>query len=157
MNLINDKRFAKAYFQDRINLSNDGPLKIKQELKHNDIDEDIIEEIYSNFDLDTVYEKLDKLIQKKVRINRNKSNFILKQKIFTEMINLGYDKSMIANIVDKNLKENNYIINNEYIKLKNRLSRKYSGSELEERITLKLYQKGFSWDEINSIKNKEDF
>ena len=32
INLINDKLFANAYFQDRINLSSDGPYKIINEL-----------------------------------------------------------------------------------------------------------------------------
>lgn len=156
INLINDERFANAYFQDRINLSNDGPFKIKKELKNNDIKDEVIDEVFSKIDLNMVYEKLDKLIQKKIKSNHNKSNFILKQKIFNDMINLGYDKTMITDIIEKRVKENNTIINKEYNKLKNKLSRKYSDNKLEEQIGLRLYQKGFSSSEINSIK-KEDY
>ena len=156
INLINDERFACAYFQDRLNLSNDGPYKIQQELKNNNIDGATIEGIFSKSDQQLVYEKLDKLIQKKIKSNHNKSNFMLKQKIVNDMINLGYDKSMIVTIMENRLMSNDEIINKEYNKLKNKLSKKYFDHELEKQIKLKLQQRGFSLDEINSIK-KEDY
>lgn len=156
INLINDERFANAYFQDRINLSADGPYKIIQELKNNDIKDEIIENIYSKIDQDIIYEKLDKLIQKRIRINHNKSNFMLKQKIVSDMINLGYEKLMILDILDNRLVNNKQVINNEYYKLKNKLGRKYSDSELDRHIKLKLQQKGFSLEEINTME-KEDW
>lgn len=156
INLINDEKFANAYFQDRINLSNDGPYKIKQELRNNDIKNDVIEDIYSKIDQSIIYEKLDKLIQKKIKSNRNKSNYMLKQKIVGDMINLGYDKSMILEILENRMDTNNSIINNEYYKLRKKLSRNYSDYELERQIKLKLQQKGFSLEEINGIE-KEDY
>lgn len=151
--LINDEKFAYAYFQDRINLSNDGPYKIKQELINNNISESVIEEIYSKTDQDIIYQKLDKLIQKKIKINHNKSNFMLKQKIVNDMINLGYDKIMIIGILEKRLIDDTNIINNEYLKLKHRLSKKFCDEELERQIIQKLRQKGFSFEEIQNIDN----
>lgn len=150
--LINDEQFANAYFQDRINLSTDGPYKIKQELSNNDISDEIIEAIYNHLDQDIVYQKLDKLIQKKIKSNHNKSNFMLKQKIVNDMVNLGYDKEMIIEILDNKLVCNNQVINNEYRKLRLKLSRKYTGSELDYQIKMKLRQKGFSKDEIDTIE-----
>ena len=41
-NLINNKEYARAYIIDRINLSNDGPNKIKKDLIHEGIEEEII-------------------------------------------------------------------------------------------------------------------
>jgi len=156
INLINDERFAKSYFQDRLHLSSDGPYKIKQELKNNDIKDDVIECIYDKLDQKFIYEKLDKLIQKKVKANHNKSNFILKQKIINDMINFGYEKTMILDIIEKRIVNNSDIINNEYRKLKNKLSTKFSDRELEIKIKTKLQQKGFSIEEINSVIH-EDF
>ena len=46
--LINDELFANAYSQDRINLSSDGPYKIINDLRKNDISEEIIEIIDEN-------------------------------------------------------------------------------------------------------------
>lgn len=152
--LINDEIFAKAYFQDRINLSNDGPYKIKQELRNNDISDAVIETIFFNIDSDVVYSKLDKLIQKKIKTNHNKSNYMLKQKIINDMINLGYEKNMILEILNIRLVDNCDIVNYEYNKLKKKLSRKYSDLDLEKQIKIKLQQKGFSLEEINKIEKE---
>ena len=152
INLINDKLFANAYFQDRINLSSDGPYKIINELKKNNISDDIILSIEEKIDNDAIYEKLSKLVLKKIRSNRNKSNYMLKQKIVVDMINLGYEKSMIIDIINENIDNNNHVIQNEYKKLFNKLSKKYDDEELNRMIKNKLIQKGFSLEEINKIE-----
>lgn len=149
--LINDKVFANAYVQDRINLSTDGPYKIKNELVKNDIDDNIIDEVMSKIDESMVYEKLTKLIVKKINNNHNKSNYMLKQKIVGDMINLGYSKEMIVDIIDSNLKSNKNVIENEYKKIYRKLEKKYEGEELERQVKIKLMQKGFSSEDINII------
>lgn len=152
INLINDKLFANAYFQDRINLSSDGPYKIINELKKNNISDDIILSIEKKIDNDAIYEKLSKLVLKKIKSNRNKSNYMLKQKIVVDMINLGYEKNMIIDIINENIDNNNSVIQNEYKKLFNKLSKKYDDEELNRMIKNKLIQKGFSLEEINKIE-----
>ena len=149
--LINDAFFANAYCQDRMNLSNDGPYKIKSELIKNDIDDDIIDEVMSKIDENIVYEKLTKLIIKKINSNHKKSNYMLKQKIVGDMINLGYSKEMIVEIIDENLKSNKSIIDNEYKKIYRKLEKKYEGEELEKQVRIKLMQKGFFSEDINNI------
>lgn len=150
--LINDKLFANAYYQDRINLSSDGPYKIINELKKNDISEEIISDIKDKINNEEIYEKLTKLIVKKINSNHNKSNYMLKQKIIGDMINLGYEKQMIVDIINENIYDNNKVINNEYKKLYNKFSKKYNDVELERLIKNKLLQKGFSSEEINNIE-----
>ena len=152
INLINDKLFANAYFQDRINLSSDGPYKIINELKKNNINDNIILSIEEKIDNDAIYEKLSKLVLKKIRSNRNKSNYMLKQKIVVDMINLGYEKNMIIDIINENIDNNNSVIQNEYKKLFDKLSKKYDDEELNKMIKNKLIQKGFSLEEINKIE-----
>lgn len=150
--LINDELFANAYSQDRINLSSDGPYKIINDLRKNDISEEIIEKVISKIDEDFIYEKLKKLIIKKIKSNHNKSNYMLKQKIVIDMTNLGYDKEMIIEIIDENKCSNSNIINNEYKKIYTKFSKKYEGIELERLIKNKLIQKGFSSEEIENIE-----
>lgn len=152
INLINDKLFANAYFQDRINLSSDGPYKIINELKKNNISDDITLSIEKKIDNDAIYEKLSKLVLKRIKSNRNKSNYMLKQKIVVDMINLGYEKNMIIDIINENIDNNNSVIQNEYKKLFNKLSKKYDDEELNRMIKNKLIQKGFSLEEINKIE-----
>ena len=150
--LINDELFANAYSQDRINLSSDGPYKIINDLRKNDISEEMIEKVISKIDEDLIYEKLKKLIVKKIKSNHNKSNYMLKQKIIIDMTNLGYDKEMIIEIIDENKCSNSNIINNEYKKIYTKFSKKYEGIELERLIKNKLIQKGFSSEEIENIE-----
>ena len=143
LNLINDRKFAHAYINDKLNLSNVGMKKIRHELRNLGIDDEIIENESLKVDYSLNRNKLEKIIIKKIRTNHKYSNNILKQKIINEMINLGYDKEEIADICDKNMQDDNDIYNREYEKIYNKLKQKYSGNELEYRVKQKLYSKGF--------------
>lgn len=148
--LINDLNFVKAYISDRINLSNDGPLKIRKSLLEHDISIDIIDENIDKIDNELVKEKLSKMIRKKIN-NTKYSGYVLKQKVINDFVNLGYTKELIVEIYDGLDIKKNDLLKKEYDKLYKKLSPKYSGCELENRIKNKLYQKGFSIDEINNI------
>ena len=78
--LINDKLYAKAYTNDKINLSYDGPYKIKRYLQKNKINEEYINEALSNIDDDIINSHIDKIIDKKIKINKKYTSYILKQK-----------------------------------------------------------------------------
>lgn len=151
INLINDKNFTKAYISDRINLSNDGIDKIKTDLLKHNIDINLIMEEISKIDDDLIDKKIEKLIIKKTK-NSNYSGFKLKYKVVNELINLGYDKSKIVEIYDNLNIKNDDVIINEYNKLYNKLSKKYQDKELEYKINMKLYNKGFTKEEIENIQ-----
>lgn len=148
--LINDLNYTKAFIQDRINLSNDGPIKIKKSLEEHDINDDIINEEIDKLDNDLVNFKIEKLINKKIK-NTKYTGFVLKQKIVNDLVNLGYSKSDIIEIYDSININNDELIKKEYDKLYKKLSLKYSDKELYNKIKTKLYQKGFSLDEINKL------
>lgn len=151
INLINDKNFVKAYISDKINLSNDGLDKIKNDLLKHNIDINLIMDEISKIDNDLIDQKIEKLIIKKTK-NSNYSGFKLKYKVVNELINLGYDKSRIVEIYDNlNIKNDNLIVK-EYNKLYSKLSKKYQDKELEYKINLKLYNKGFTKEEIEDIQ-----
>ena len=147
--MVNDNNFYIAYISDRIRLSNDGPNKIKNELLNHNIDlNKINEELFKYNDL--IYEKLDKLINKKIKTNKD-SEYIMKQKLTNHFINLGYDKEMISEILSNIKVDNSKSLKLEYEKQYNKLSKKYSGDELKYKIKNALYQKGYKIDEINKI------
>ena len=58
---------------------------------------------------------------------------------------------MIIEIFDNLDLNKNDLLKKEYDKLYKKLSLKYSGKELENKIRNKLYQKGFTINEINDI------
>lgn len=140
---LNDKLYCISYVNDRINLSNDGPHKIKTFLKQNDIEESFIDNALIGFDLNKQKEKISKIISKYVKAN-NKGINLLKQKILINLVNLGYEKSIILEQLSNLDLNDSDLYKKEYDKLYEKLSKKYSGTELEYRIKQKLYQKGFS-------------
>ncbi len=143
---LNDEAYAKSFLHDRIAFSTDGPLKIKQEFEKLELSEEQIKEILSEYQEELELERIEKLIQKQIRSNHTKSNYSLKQKIYQNLLTLGYHPSLIEeklSFVEQGEEEEEKIYQKEYQKLYRKLSRKYSGTELEYQMRQKLFQKGF--------------
>ena len=142
---LDDYMYANAFVNDRILLSNDGPYKIESKLKELGIREDAIFKSLSIFDNDLQVERITKLVNKYKNVNRNKSNFSLKNKISINLVNLGYDRSLINSVLSSsNFGDDSSIAKKEYEKIYKKLSKKYSGSELEYRVKQKMYSLGFN-------------
>lgn len=152
--LINDINYTKAYISDRINLSLDGPYKIKKDLLEHNISLEIIEEELNKIDKEIINSKIEKLINKKIK-NTKYTGYILKQKVIQYLNDLGYDKLDVIEIYDNINVDNNNLLKKEYDKLYKKLSLKYADKELNNKIKTKLYQKGFSISEINQILNDD--
>ena len=75
---LNDLEYAKAYVNDRINLSNDGPKKIYNELIKLGIDDSDIDIALTSFTIDIAKEKINKLITKYIKLNNKKGANLLK-------------------------------------------------------------------------------
>lgn len=156
INLIDDKEYCRAYINDKIYLSKDGINKIKKDLIKENIPVELIEEELKNIDYIIFDDRLEKLIKKKINNNKKYSNTYLKQKIINEMINLGYAKDKIINIIEKNIESDDQILNKEFDKIYNKLKLKYSTFELENKIKQKLIQKGFCISDINTLLQKKE-
>lgn len=145
---LNDVSFAKAYINQQMITTNKGPLKIRQELLHKGVSSKIIEEEITVFLPELQHEKIQKVALRLVKTNRSRGGNVLRQKIMSDLVNLGYDASLITidleNITFSNTSD---IAKKEYDKLYRRLSRKYSGKELEYKIREKLYQKGLKYED----------
>ncbi len=140
---LNDSIYAKAFINDKINLSNDGPYKIKENLMKLGISEDTVLENLEVFDREIEISKIQKLIDKQIKINHNKSNYLLKKKVMDYLVNLGYTKELVILLVNKVNIDDDDIMKKEYDKIYKKLSKKYSGKELEYKAKQKMYQKGF--------------
>lgn len=139
---LDDAYYAKCYIADHVNLSMDGPYKIIKHLEDNDISKNIYAEYLSKYN-DIWKERIDKYINKQLKTNK-KSTYFFKNKMLVNLVNLGYEKEMINDSLNHikidNLDE---LKNIEKEKLRKKLSRKYTGEELERKIKEKLFQKGF--------------
>ena len=140
---LDDDIYSKAYIHDQIVLKLVGPNKIKKDLIKLKIKEDIIDKNIIIYTKDIELEKLEKLISKAINTNKNKSSYMLKNKILADMINRGFTKEYIEEILNNKSIDDADIYQKEYDKLYNKLSKKYQDKELEYKIKQKLYQKGF--------------
>ena len=133
--LIDDKTYAKNYCLEKISFSNDGPEKIKQALKYKHIDSNFIEEALEEFNEKRQIEKIKKIIDYRIKINK-KSLIVFKKDTLAYLYNLGYK----INIINKVL--NNISFDDSELKAKEleKLKEKYDDSYLIKR---KLYEKGF--------------
>ncbi len=155
INLIDDIKFASSYISDRIHLSNDGSEKIKTSLFNYGIDSNIIESEINKIDDEVILDKLNKMIKKKVVNNHRYSLYILKQKLIVELINLGYKREMIVECLEQYTNTNNNI-EKEYDRQYNKLSKKYEDDKLYYQLKQKLYQKGYSKEEIEEVIQKKE-
>ena len=98
--LLDEEKFALAFTKDKFNFSTSGPYKIKHELKKQKIADEIIDKAINEINDKKIIDKLDKLILKNLKTNKPK-DLVLKNKIFIKMINLGYPKELILEVLNK--------------------------------------------------------
>ena len=144
LNLLNEKNYIKAYTNDKINLSNEGPYKIKNSLIDMNFNESDIDEYLSSIDSDIWEEKLDKIINKKKNLMKSKSYYMFINKLKNDLFNLGYDKYMIEDKLSNIKYESNALIK-DYEKSE----KKFKGDKT--KIINSLLRKGYSYEEIKSI------
>lgn len=152
-NYINDKEYVKRYINDKINLSKEGPFKIKRDLLNLNIEPNIIEEHINNIDLSLIVERLNNLINKYIKLHNKSSIYELKRKTLNYFINLGYDKELIVSILDNtNIEIEDKNIQKDY----NKLYKKFKDRKNSEyQVKMRLFQKGYSKEEIDNIKLKD--
>lgn len=140
---LDDRLFTKSYINNQIITTNRGPKKIVSELIKKGVSKDIIDEEMDMFTEEEQINKIDKIINKLIKSNRSRGGVVLKNKITTDLVNLGYDISIINKVISNyDFKVDKDIYKKEYDKLYKRLSKKYSDKELEYKIKEKLFQKG---------------
>ncbi len=149
--LLNDKSYIKAFVNDKINLSSMGPLKIKEELIKNKISEEDINDYLKEFDNDIWIGKINKIIDKKVKLNKNKSLFLLKKSIYTNLLFLGYPTELIIECINNVKNDEKDILKKEYEKSYKKLSKKYKDEKLKYMIKADLIKKGFSYENFGEI------
>lgn len=140
---LDERLYAKSYILDAINLKNIGPNKIVMELTNLGIDKNIVLDELFIFNDHLEQEKIYKYIEKSIKNNHNNSSYILKNKIKQNLINLGYNPSIINKCLNEYNIDDNEIYQKELEKVRNKLSKKYTGKELEYKIKQNMYRKGF--------------
>jgi len=103
-NLINDKEFAKQYVDERLRRKKVGIIKIRSELLKKGINREIIDELLNGFEInDEMKENVFFIAEKKFnRLKLRKlDNKQIKQKLFSFLVNRGYDYDLINETINK--------------------------------------------------------
>ena len=151
---LDDKVYAKAYVNDQINLGSHGPRRIFYDLKKLGIDEKYINDALNKVKEKTWRERIEKIIEKRKKTNKD-SLYIFKTKLRVFLIKEGYNDNIFNEMIDNLDFNTDDIFKKEAEKEWNKLSRKYSDVELKLKFKNKMYQKGFSVDQINSYVNED--
>ena len=147
LNLLNDNSYIVAFINDKVNLSNDGPNKIKKNLLDLDFNESDIDSYLSKIDDEVWNDKIKKIINKKKSLMKSKSYYMFILKMKNDLYNLGYDKNMI----DDNLSNIEYV-SNAVVK---DIDKGVKNFEAENTKKLNsMIRKGYSYEEVNSLFNK---
>ena len=144
LGLLNEDAYIKAYVNDKVNLTLDGPYKIRKGLLDLDFKEKDIDSYLNTFDNDIWKSKLEKLVNKKKSIMKNKSYYMFIQKMKNDLYNMGYDSEMIDSFLE-NVKYESNALNHDYEKAK----KKYSNDNT--KLINYLLRKGYSYEEIKTL------
>ncbi|MFV0274944.1 MAG: regulatory protein RecX [Bacilli bacterium] len=142
-NLIDDKRYASMYVNDKFNLSKKGNLKIKNELIKKGIDINVIENALSKIEYSDKISKINALIEKKLRLNCKYNGEVLKYRVLSELTLEGFEKDIVLECIsnfDFNLDEDKKLHLKE--KLLNRYNSKLSDTKLKQKVRNELSKFG---------------
>ena len=150
-NYLNQDLYIKSYISDQYNLTLNGPIKIKKDLNNLGINKDI-DNYLNKYDWNI---RIDKIINKKIKLNNKLSNNALKNKIINDIINLGYEKEIIEKKLETIEFNDNDILIKELNKIKNKYEKKYKDNELKYKVINYLYRKGFNIEDIKRYYENE--
>ena len=151
---LNDNNYIKSYINTKINLSNDGYYKIYYYLKNKDLDETIIKNYLNDIEDNIWLDKINKIVNTKLKSNTKYSNNLLISKIKTYLKALGYQDYLINIALDNinlDTSKEDEKLEKDYLKLFNKYKNKYEKNKLNYILIGKLYQKGYDLDKVKRV------
>lgn len=101
---IDDSRYAAAFVREKINLSGWGSYKIVAVLRRKGVDNRIIENALSQYGSVDMEERLQGLLEKKIKTVKYRDTSDLRAKLFRFAASRGYDYSTAMQAVDRVVK-----------------------------------------------------
>lgn len=105
---INEQRFAELYVSGKFRIKNWGKLKILDELRRKNIDDELIKRAMRKIDEKEYYKTAEKLIQKKAEDLQGLEHHRLRNKVMWYLAGKGYEKEIVFDIfrrIDKHKTE----------------------------------------------------
>lgn len=149
---LNKEVYLKCYISDQINLTNNGPEKIKKDLVKLGFKEEEFKDNLDNINDDIWLDKIRNAIEKKINTNHSYGLYKLREKVIYELSIMGFYKWMIEEVINEfDFSTDESLVLKEYNKIINKLSKKYEGDNLRYQVRIKLLQKGFTNSEIDNV------
>jgi regulatory protein len=152
---IDDLYYAKTYIH--LKSKSEGPQVIKNKLMNKGISLDIINQYLFDIDQDDI---IKNLIQKKLKTLKNKSKRDSYQIIKRSLMQKGFELDSIENLLDHELNPYQFndleVLKKEFDKLLIKYKNKYDEKTIKQKLTEKLYQKGFLIEDIKKMFSKGD-
>lgn len=101
---IDDSRYAAAFVREKINLSGWGGYKIVAALRRKGVDSRTIENALSQYGSVDMEERLEGLLEKKIKTVKYRDTSDLRAKLFRFAASRGYDYSTAMQAVDRVVK-----------------------------------------------------
>ena len=153
---LDKELYLKSYLADQVNLGMMGPNEIKNNLIKLGFREDEVNDKLQDIKDDIWLDKIRRHVKKKINSNKSYGVNKLKEKILYNLMEMGFYKSMIEEVIlESEFKVSDDVLIKEYNKIKNKLNKKYEGYELETKILTKLVSKGFYYEDIKRVMNRE--
>ncbi|WP_249872758.1 recombination regulator RecX [Oceanobacillus saliphilus] len=154
--LIDDEQFALMFVRSRMNTSSKGPKMIKKELIDKGVTKLIADSALHHYPYEKQYEKIKKLIGKKVNSSRKESFRKQTQQLQTNLLQKGFSQEAIkeafAGIEEGKNQDGEWdalVYQGE--KLLRKHEKKHEGYALRQKVTEGLYRKGFAFELINKF------
>ena len=145
-NLLDNKVYVSAFINDKINLSLDGPYKIRNDLLNLDIDESLINESLNKISKKVWEDRIDKIINKKSSLMNSKSYYMYFNKLKNDLYNKGYSNEMIENKLS-NVEYKSDAFEKDF----NKAIKKYND---KNKIISFLIRKGYDYNDIRNKLNE---
>lgn len=98
---LDDERFAKAYVKDKFQFTNKGDYKIRMELQQLGVSLDIINSNNMLFDDELIDNRIRKVIDKEIKLNKKYSGVILRNRIYNRLLSQGYSKEKVISVINE--------------------------------------------------------
>jgi regulatory protein len=106
-NIINEERFARAYARGKFRMNKWGKEKIKQQLRFRKVSEYCIRKGFEEINGEEYDATVLALAEKKyAQIKLHKNIFIVKSKLYKYLIQKGYEKDIVTNVINVCINEN---------------------------------------------------
>ena len=97
---VDNQRYANSYTRDKFRFNHWGKYKINMMLRSKDIDNETIEEALGQIDEEEYLEKLQQILQDKLRSLKYSSEYEKKGKLFKFAQSRGFESGAISKVID---------------------------------------------------------